>query len=197
MGEPARAYNSPRLQARRDNILRTARQLLAQHGYDGVTMHAIADEAGVVKKTLYNIFGSKDQLLLSAVGEIISGYRQLPAGRSPGIDAIFASRRAAIRQVLANPTYAQAMTIALIQAEDDHPLISMLLRESVTFTYRQLQTDAQHLRADVEPLELAEQITAQGWGVTLLLLKDVVQIDTYERKSLAGLELLLRAATIH
>ncbi len=197
MGEPARAYNSPRLQARRENILRTARHLLAQHGYDGVTMHAIADEAGVVKKTLYNTFGSKDQLLLSAVGEIISDYRQLPAGRSPGIDAIFASRRAAIRQVLANPTYAQAMTIALVQAEDDHPLIDMLLRESVTFTHNQLLTEARRLQADVEPLELAEQITAQGWGVTLLLLKGVIKIDAYEHKSLAGLELLLRAATIH
>jgi AcrR family transcriptional regulator len=197
MGEPARAYNSPRLQARRENILRTARHLLARHGYDGVTMHAIADEAGVVKKTLYNTFGSKDQLLLSAVGEVISGYRQLPAGRSPGIDAIFASRRAAVRQVLTNPNYAQAMTIALVQAEDDHPLVGMLLRESVAFTHSQLVTDAQRLRAEIEPLELAEQITAQGWGVTLLLLKGVISIEAYERKSLAGLELLLHAATIH
>ena len=47
-----------------------AREELTEKGYDGVTMEALAERAGVVKKTLYNLYGSKDDLLMAASAEI-------------------------------------------------------------------------------------------------------------------------------
>ncbi|MEL7454091.1 MAG: helix-turn-helix domain-containing protein [Pseudomonadota bacterium] len=48
-------------------MLSTARDLIGEHGYHGVTMRALADRSGVAYKTLYDLYGSKDQLLVRAV----------------------------------------------------------------------------------------------------------------------------------
>lgn len=62
-----RTYNSTRRkeQARqtRLQILRSARAMFVERGYDGATLDAIASEAGVAVDTLYAIFGSKRGIL--------------------------------------------------------------------------------------------------------------------------------------
>ena len=61
-------YTERQLQ-RRANILAAARDLIAERGYDGVTMRALAERSGVALKTLYSQFTDKDTLLRSAVEE--------------------------------------------------------------------------------------------------------------------------------
>ncbi|MBX3160834.1 MAG: TetR/AcrR family transcriptional regulator [Deltaproteobacteria bacterium] len=50
---------------RRTRILATARELVAKHGYDGLTMRELASAARVSVPTLYNLFGGKDQILIA------------------------------------------------------------------------------------------------------------------------------------
>ena len=128
--ETKRTYRSPRQVARHQAILSAARAALAARGYDGVTMNALADAAGVTKKTLYNLYGSKDDLLLAAVSDLITDYRGFGETGS-GLDAIVASRRAAIGEIVRTPAYSDAMTIALVQATPGHALINLLLAEGV------------------------------------------------------------------
>ena len=52
---------------RKRRILEVARQLIAEHGYDGVTMRDLAEKSLVSVPTLYNLFGAKNELLLAAV----------------------------------------------------------------------------------------------------------------------------------
>lgn len=54
---------------RREKILATARDLLAKHGYVGVTMRELAAKSNVTPKTLYHQFGNKEKLLHIAVEE--------------------------------------------------------------------------------------------------------------------------------
>ncbi len=54
---------------RRATILSQARELMEERGYEGITMRDLADRSGVALKTLYDIYGSKDDLLAQAVGE--------------------------------------------------------------------------------------------------------------------------------
>ena len=54
---------------RREKILSTARRLIEQEGYQGVTMRELARRSSVTPKTLYDQFGSKDKLLLTAMKE--------------------------------------------------------------------------------------------------------------------------------
>ena len=48
---------------RRKRLRAAARELLARLGYDNVTMKALADASGVTRPTLYNTFGTRDDLL--------------------------------------------------------------------------------------------------------------------------------------
>lgn len=48
---------------RRARIIAAARELVIEHGYDGLTMRDLAAAARVSVPTLYNLFGSKDAIL--------------------------------------------------------------------------------------------------------------------------------------
>jgi AcrR family transcriptional regulator len=50
---------------RRARILAAARKLVAARGYDGLTMRDLARTARVSVPTLYNLFGSKDAILIA------------------------------------------------------------------------------------------------------------------------------------
>lgn len=50
-------------QARRSRLIEAARELALQGGYSAVTMHDVADMAGVARATVYRYFASKDHLL--------------------------------------------------------------------------------------------------------------------------------------
>jgi AcrR family transcriptional regulator len=50
-------------QARRARLVEAARQLADEGGYTAVTMHDVADRAGVARATVYRYFASKDHLL--------------------------------------------------------------------------------------------------------------------------------------
>lgn len=64
-------------QARRERLVRAALELAAEGGYASVTMHDVADRAGVARATVYRYFTSKDHLLseVSAlwIGQVIDG----------------------------------------------------------------------------------------------------------------------------
>ena len=51
----------------KDKLLETAVRLFSQHGYHATGIDRIIAESGVSKKTLYNHFKSKDELILSAL----------------------------------------------------------------------------------------------------------------------------------
>lgn len=182
---------------RRGLILDAAREELAKRGYDGVTMEGLATRSGVTRKTLYNQFGSKDQLLLAAVSEIIEGYRSLDLDVEPGIPALLESRRKAVRQVVATPEYADAMTRAIAQAPSDHSLVDLLYRQGIRFASSQLRVAELQgeLVDEVDIDEMAEQISAHSWGASAHALKDVIALDRFEQFSLSGLLILLLSVT--
>ena len=56
-----------RQEVRREKILSAARKLVASQGYDGMVMSDLAESAEVSPTTLYNLFNTKDELLLEAL----------------------------------------------------------------------------------------------------------------------------------
>lgn len=53
---------------KRAAILDAAAELFTLHGFEGVTMDAVAQHAGVSKATVYNHYGNKEQLFQQAIG---------------------------------------------------------------------------------------------------------------------------------
>ena len=60
---------------KRQLLLDTAIRLFAQYGYHGTGIDRIAEQAQVSKKTMYHYFRSKDELILAALKEYDSLFR--------------------------------------------------------------------------------------------------------------------------
>lgn len=77
---------------RRARIGKVARQLVAERGYAGLTMRELAQKARVAVPTLYNLFGSKDAIL---VAELEASARLMASQLTIGGDSFFARGMAA------------------------------------------------------------------------------------------------------
>jgi len=64
---PARRPGRRRDDSKDDVILEAARELIAERGYDGMTMDAVAERAGTGKATVYRRWPSKVELTVDAV----------------------------------------------------------------------------------------------------------------------------------
>jgi len=73
---------------RRARIGKAARKLLAERGYEGLTMRDLANAARVAVPTLYNLFGSKDAILVAELEAHARDY----AARFPRGNGSFFSR---------------------------------------------------------------------------------------------------------
>jgi AcrR family transcriptional regulator len=56
---------------RRDEILQAARTLLAERGFDGLTIRDLAQASGVTVQTLYNSFDGKEAIVSEAVEDLV------------------------------------------------------------------------------------------------------------------------------
>jgi AcrR family transcriptional regulator len=102
---------------RRARILAAARKLIVPHGYDGLTMRDLARAARVSVPTLYNLFGSKDAILVAelersaaTVAErMVSGntcFARSMAGFDTGMEMIAEApefHRAVMRMAITSP----------------------------------------------------------------------------------------------
>lgn len=82
-------------QTLRDHLIATAEQMIATHGTGGLTVRAIARQAGVADGVLYNHFANKEELLADAlrahVRTVERGLGELPG---PGTATVEANLRA-------------------------------------------------------------------------------------------------------
>ncbi|HEY5951228.1 MAG TPA: TetR/AcrR family transcriptional regulator [Kofleriaceae bacterium] len=72
---------------RRARIGKVARELVVERGYEGLTMRELAQKARVAVPTLYNLFGSKDAIL---VAELEASARTIASSLPLGGDSFFA-----------------------------------------------------------------------------------------------------------
>ena len=70
--------------ATREAISDVATQLFLARGFDQVTVAEVAEAADVSIKTVFNHFGSKEDLFLDREAEVRQGIVDAVAGRPPG-----------------------------------------------------------------------------------------------------------------
>ena len=83
-----RAPGRPRDEQADSAILRAATELLADHGYGGLSMEAVAARAGVAKSTLYRRWPKKEDLVLDALA-MLKGPVPQPPGDSVRGDLLY------------------------------------------------------------------------------------------------------------
>lgn len=127
------AARRARSDARTRQLLEAAARLMERSGSHGVSMQAVADEAGVSVGLIYRYFANKQDLVRAViVGVLDDMARLIPAAMEPEADPVR-------RMVAAFAAYCQVV-------EDN--------REAVVLTYRESNTLDEEGRALIKDLEV-------------------------------------------
>ena len=145
-------------------------------------MRELARVSAVSDKTLYNLFATKDGLVMAAVADLLNAIvTQVQAGeQAAGLAAILRYADAISAQILVSPAYAQAMSRALFQAEASSPIVDLLLRSNQKFLQQQLRYAQRRgeLISKVQAAPTATLLTAHTWGVLLLWNKGLLSLSS-------------------
>ncbi len=149
---------------RRERILATARELIAERGYDGLTMRDLAHASRVSVPTLYNLFGGKQAILL---GELESTFAAVVAGiatvRTGNVaDRALATCDAGNADLLAVPQYSRELILLFLTSAETADL-----RRSSAEKFTALMADilrdgqkADEIEPWVDPLVLSRRMFA-------------------------------------
>ncbi len=191
MATARRSYSSPRQQERQARILATARALIAEKGYEGLTMRDLASASGVSEKTLYNLYQGKDQLIMRAVADLLDAIiaRVTSSGCEPGLDTILAYSAAMSEQIIETPAYADAMANGLFRAGAESPLVDVLMRSNGSLLERELgrAVERGELQEGLDIAALARILVSHMWGTVLSWnkgLQDLAELPELTRQSL-------------
>lgn len=104
---------------RREELLRAAARVYAQHGYRGSTTRRIADEAGVNEITIFRQFGTKDALIHEAIATCGGG---APTASLPAVPVDPLAELTAWGMKLRGHITASRMLLRRCMSErDEHP----------------------------------------------------------------------------
>jgi AcrR family transcriptional regulator len=116
-----------RLDAQRAAILTAASELLAEHGYAGCSMAAVAGRAGVATGTVYKEFPSKADLVAELFRSIVS--REVDAVRAAAQTGTAAERTAAVIETFAGRALKQPRRAYALLGEPVDPTVEELRLE--------------------------------------------------------------------
>jgi AcrR family transcriptional regulator len=147
---------------RRAHILAVALRLIEERGYGGVTMRELAAAAGVSVPTLYNLCGSKDELLRQAVAEGFDPVSLRPDRRLRGHRRMLAILETGAEEIDRQPGFYRSM-LAMVtrsrQAQVPMLGIGARLYAEVLAALEELH-DLGHLAPWVDRPVMAERLTA-------------------------------------
>ena len=175
------AYSSPRQQERQARILAVVREQISSVGYEAINIRELAAACGVALKTLYNLYGSKDELVLAALAGLLDDIQHQAnvLTAEPGIPRYLAYSDAIAGQIVGTPQYAEAMAQLLFQASSEHRLVEVLLSGAV----RQAEECLFHAQQEGELIPgldvkaSARVLAGHQWGIVLLWSKGLVALE--------------------
>lgn len=161
---PTSSRGRPRSEVARRAILTAAREILAEKGYERLTIQEIADRSGAGRQTIYRWWASKALIVADLV---LAGELDVPSEAVPDTGSLerdLTSWLEAIAAAMRDPRQA-SITRALITAASDDPEEARLLYSMTTGPVHQSVVDrivkgkvAGQLRADVDEIAVADAL---------------------------------------
>ncbi len=170
--------------ARRASILAAARDMIAEHGYEKVTVRDLANLCQVSVPTLYNQFGGKDQLLAAAIEEHF--LRALSEGgdsrAKDGFPRLLRLIDRCAAQLVGAPSYQQRLLEAFtslgatlqIQERIAQALTNLIASELITLASQR------QLAGWAVPEHLAKQMTTACIGTAVQWSAGVIADDSLQ-----------------
>ena len=194
MSEPGRRSRTPSAEVERE-LLAAAETVLVRDGPGGLTVRAVAAEAGIAPMGVYNRLGGKDGLVDAL---LIKGFDRLraaiEAGREPDMLARLRSCGLRYREfALANPNFYAIMFEDAIPREHESTEVTEHARGSFTALVRLVElAAASGVIAAPNPLEAAQQIWSAVHGAVALELKGLVLTPDPEATYAAFIDTVIR-----
>ena len=191
----ARKYESARQMERQARILACAREMLDESGYDGLVIRDLAKRAGVAAATIYNLYGTKDGVILESLRDLLDQLGEEieeRAGDDPVADLIMSCEVMA-GQIQLTPQYAAAMTRAALMSNNNPALTQTLIGRDVPFYHdclRRLHAQKK-LNGEFDLEELARQFSAHSWGLVIFWVAGHVELDDLIAQRVLAMKLLL------
>src|ERR1700733_7085702 len=161
-------------------LLAAAEAVLVREGPGGLTVRAVATEAGIAPMGVYNRLGGKDGLVDAL---LIRGFDRLPAAcdatAGPDATARFYDAGRRYREfALANPHFYAIMFEDAIPHMFDNPEVAEHAEAAFSALVRVVElTAAAGAIAAPNPLEVAQQIWSAIHGAVALELKGLIQTE--------------------
>lgn len=178
-----RVYNSSRRKAQANQtrllIVEAARKLFSERGYNGATIEAIAQEAGVAAETVYAAFGSKREILSKLIDvSIVGDDKPIPLLQRDGPLSVQQEKDPTrqieifvhdIQEIMQR--MAPIFEIMRIAAKSE-PDIADMLQQILTSRYHGMETFIQYLTANTSA-DAAETV----WAITSAELYTLLTVD--------------------
>jgi AcrR family transcriptional regulator len=131
-GHPTKplVYSSAAITGRRKRILKEARKLLGEKGFDAFTVRELCVRAGVAQRTLYNAFHNKDRIVALAIREAYDEFQRRSSytGHPDTLGDVLQRTMAINRRNFAAREYTKAVT-ALYFSPNTSPDIVQSLQD--------------------------------------------------------------------
>ncbi len=149
---------------RRARIVAAAQAIIGERGYMAITMRDLARVSRVTVPTIYNLIGSKDEVVIAAVADRTERYveRLAPSARRPPAERVLAIIDSVVEEFLSAPLYYRAMLGMIYASPAAASLRARTSREVQQPLERALEELAAtgELAAWADPRALANQIEA-------------------------------------
>jgi AcrR family transcriptional regulator len=201
-GTAADPVRLARTEWRRGQIVEAATRLLERHGFHGMSMQALAKEAGVSVGLIYQYVPNKDDVLLLVIVDILDAYkRELPpaiAAHTDPVEQLAAAFDAYCRVIdgrRAATVLAYRETATLAEAGRTH--LKLLEVETTRLVAevieRGIEEGAFVAEADADLVAFDLVVLAHAWALKHWYLQPRLTLDGYIARQLA---LVLRSLLV-
>ena len=181
-------YASPAQAERRKRILRETLKLLASESPSDISMAQIAELSDVSTKTLYNLFKSRNGLLLAAAAQTRADTQSSTSVMSApaGISRILELTRRTMDTFERSPEFMEsAMSVVVgISAEDEAEHHRVGITQQWFHEALLVAESEDQLLPGTDCMQLSQLLAASQWGVTLMWQKGLISMDTLRRQAI-------------
>ena len=181
-------YASPAQAERRKRILRETLKLLASESPSDISMAQIAELSDVSTKTLYNLFKSRNGLLLAAAAQTRADTQSSANVMSApaGISRILELTRRTMDTFKQSPEFMEsAMSIVVgISAEDEAEHHRVGITQQWFYEALLVAESEDQLLPGTDCMQLSQLLAASQWGVTLMWQKGLISLETLRRQAI-------------
>ena len=181
-------YASPAQAERRKRILRETLKLLASESPSDISMAQIAELSDVSTKTLYNLFKSRNGLLLAAAAQTRADTQNSANVMSApaGISRILELTRRTMDTFEKSPEFMEsAMSVVVgISAEDEAEHHRIGITQKWFHEALLVAESEDQLLPQTDCVQLSQLLAASQWGVTLMWQKGPISLETLRRQAI-------------